>query len=207
MKKKISSKSQARLEKIKQIATESFLKNGYEATNLKDIIKQAGGSFSCVYEHFKSKEGLFRSILDDFTEEHFVFTLKRMENIQDSNLETFLFEFALIYLEIFNNKKTLAVSRLIFSQVYNDKTNISGWFEEENEREVEYILQKRFKQDQNPNISKNCKFLSTTFCAMLRGIFFIQSIFKNQVLMDKKTQEDYAQKIVKLFIQGLINFD
>lgn len=201
------SKSQLRLEKIKQIALESFLKNGYEATNLKDIIKQTGGSFSSVYEHYKNKEGLFRAVLDDFTEKHFLRALKHMECVENQKLEDFLYEFSLAYLEIFNNEKTIAIARIIFSQVYNEKTNLSEWFEKENERVVEFILQKRFQQDKNDIISSNSKFLSSTFCAMLRGDFFMQSVFKNKISMSKDEQIKHAKKIVKLFTQGIINFD
>ncbi|MBX1886328.1 TetR/AcrR family transcriptional regulator [Campylobacter peloridis] len=200
------SKSQLRLEKIKQIALESFLKNGYEATNLKDIIKQTGGSFSSVYEHYKNKEGLFRAVLDDFTEKHFLRALKHMENVENQKLEDFLYEFCLAYLEIFNDEKTIAIARIIFSQVYNEKTNLSEWFEEESERAVEFILQKRFYQEKNSNISSNSKFLSSTFCAMLRGDFFMQSVFKNKISMSKDEQIKHAEKIVKLFTQGIINF-
>ncbi|MBT0815315.1 TetR/AcrR family transcriptional regulator [Campylobacter lari] len=207
MEKKLSSKSQARLEKIKQIATESFLKNGYEATNLKDIIKQAGGSFSCVYEHFKSKEGLFEDILNDFAENHFLATLKKNMKITNKlSLEEYLYQYSLAYLKIFNNKKTISIVRLLYSQIYNDKFDFSSWFKGNNRKEVENVLRKRFEIE-NEHLASNAEFLSVTFCAMLRGTFFMQSIFGNKVLMDKKEQEEHASKIVKLFISGIINFN
>ncbi|AJC86993.1 TetR/AcrR family transcriptional regulator [Campylobacter sp. RM16704] len=205
--KKLSSKSQTRLDKIKQIATESFLENGYEATNLKDIIKQAGGSFSCVYEHFESKEGLFETILNDFAENHFLASLKRnIHSSDDIDLKEFLYQFALAYLKIFNNKKTIAIVRLLYSQIYNDKFDFASWFKGNSRKEVEYVLQKKFEKE-NDYLATNAEFLSVTFCAMLRGTFFMQSIFGNKVLMNKKEQEKHAQKIVKLFTNGIINFN
>ncbi|MCR8677704.1 TetR/AcrR family transcriptional regulator [Campylobacter sp. S4:11] len=207
MEKRLSSKSQARLEKIKQIAAESFLENGYEATNLKDIIKQAGGSFSCVYEHFKSKEGLFEDILNDFAENHFLATLKKnMKITNELSLEEYLYQYSLAYLKIFNNKKTISIVRLLYSQIYNDKFDFSSWFKGNNRKEVENVLRKRFEIE-NEHLASNAEFLSVTFCAMLRGTFFMQSIFGNKVLMDKKEQEEHASKIVKLFISGIINFN
>ncbi|EAI3905166.1 MULTISPECIES: TetR/AcrR family transcriptional regulator [Campylobacter] len=207
MKKRISSKSQARLEKIKQIAAESFLKNGYEATNLKDIIKQAGGSFSCVYEHFKSKEGLFEAVLNDFAENHFLAILKKnMRLSPDANLEEFLYQFAKAYLGIFNDTKTIAIVRLLYSEIYNEKFDFGKWFKGSNRKEVEYVLRKRFEEE-NEILAQNAEFLSYTFCAMLRGTFFIQSTFENKVSMNKKEQQSHAKKIVKLFTQGLVNFN
>ncbi|AJD04054.1 multidrug efflux system CmeABC transcriptional regulator, TetR family [Campylobacter lari] len=207
MKKKLSTKSQARLEKIKQIASESFLKNGYEATNLKDIIKQTGGSFSSVYEHFKSKEGLFEDILNDFAENHFLANLKKnMKITNELSLEEYLYQYSLAYLKIFNNKKTISIVRLLYSQIYNDKFDFSSWFKGNNRKEVENVLRKRFEME-NEHLANNAEFLSVTFCAMLRGTFFMQSIFGNKVLMNKKEQEEHASKIVKLFISGVINFN
>ncbi|QOR01181.1 MULTISPECIES: TetR/AcrR family transcriptional regulator [unclassified Campylobacter] len=204
--KKLSMKSQARLEKIKQIAAESFLKNGYEATNLKDIIKQAGGSFSCVYEHFKSKEGLFEAVLNDFAENHFLAILKKnMQVSANADLEEFLYQFAKAYIGIFNDSKTIAIVRLLYSEIYNDKFDFGKWFKEGNRKDVEYVLQKRLKEE-NSRLAENAEFLSYTFCAMLRGTFFMQSTFENKILMNKKEQELHAKKIVKLFTQGLINF-
>ncbi|CAM4172365.1 TetR/AcrR family transcriptional regulator [Campylobacter armoricus] len=207
MKKELSLKSQVRLEKIKQIAAESFFKNGYEATNLKDIIKQTGGSFSCVYEHFKSKEGLFEAILNDFAENHFLAILKKNMKITNKlNLEDYLYQYALAYLKIFNNKKTIAIVRLLYSQIYNDKFDFTAWFNGNNRKGIEYELQKRFELE-NEHLSKNAEFLSVTFCTMLRGTFFMQSTFGNKILMNKKEQQEHAQKVIKLFTNGIINFN
>ncbi|WP_291951927.1 TetR/AcrR family transcriptional regulator [Campylobacter sp.] len=207
MDKKISSKSQVRLEKIKQIAAESFLKNGYESTSLKDIIKETGGSFSSVYEHYKNKEGLFEAVLNDFAQNHFLKIFNdHMQAKDDDNLEDFLYYFALAYLEIFNNSKTIAITRLLYSEVYNEKIDFMKWLKGDNKTNINFILQQRFSKE-NKDIAKNAKFLSHTFCAMLRGSFFIQSTFANQISMNKKQQKAYAQKIVKLFTQGIVNFN
>ncbi|EHR0430343.1 TetR/AcrR family transcriptional regulator, partial [Campylobacter jejuni] len=60
-----SQKVLARQEKIKAVALELFLTKGYQETSLSDIIKLSGGSYSNIYNSFKSKEGLFFEILDD----------------------------------------------------------------------------------------------------------------------------------------------
>ncbi|AJC88430.1 TetR/AcrR family transcriptional regulator [Campylobacter insulaenigrae] len=207
MDKKISQKSQVRLEKIKQIAAESFLKNGYEATSLKDIIKEAGGSFSSVYEHYKNKEGLFEAILNDFTQNHFLKIFNdHMKAKDDDNLEDFLYYFALAYLEIFNNSKTIAIARLLYSEVYNEKIDFMKWLKGNNKTNIDFILQQKLSKE-NKNIASNAEFLSHTFCAMLRGTFFVQSTFANKISMDKTQQKEYANKVVKLFMQGIVNFN
>ncbi|MBF7048952.1 TetR/AcrR family transcriptional regulator [Campylobacter volucris] len=204
MDKKITSKSQARLDKIKQIAAESFLKNGYEATNLKDIIKEAGGSFSSVYQHYKNKEGLFEAILNDFTKNHFLKIFNETMDIkEDESLEDFLHNFALAYLGIFNNTKTIAIVRLLYSEIYNEKIDFAKWLKGNNKAGIEFMLQQRFAKE-NKKLAKNAKFLSYTFCAMLRGSFFIQSTFENKVLMDKKEQKAHAKKLLNFLPKDLL---
>lgn len=46
---KLSEKTLQRQAKIKQVALNMFLEKGYEATNLKDIVKLSGGSLSSIY--------------------------------------------------------------------------------------------------------------------------------------------------------------
>lgn len=58
-KKQLSKKFLARQEKIKAVALELFLTKGFKRTSLGKIIKQSGGSFSNIYNTYKSKEGLF----------------------------------------------------------------------------------------------------------------------------------------------------
>lgn len=129
-----------------------------------------------------------------------------MKITNELSLEEYLYQYSLAYLKIFNNKKTISIVRLLYSQIYNDKFDFSSWFKGNNRKEVENVLRKRFEME-NKHLASNAEFLSITFCAMLRGTFFMQSIFGNKVLMNKKEQEEHASKIVKLFISGIINFN
>jgi AcrR family transcriptional regulator len=49
-------------------ATHIFLQHGFEAASLDEIIRQAGGSRSMIYEQFGGKEGLFAAIIADLCE-------------------------------------------------------------------------------------------------------------------------------------------
>ncbi len=43
---------------------ELFLRHGYDAVSLYDIVNHAGGSKASIYKYFGNKEGLFKSICD-----------------------------------------------------------------------------------------------------------------------------------------------
>jgi TetR/AcrR family transcriptional regulator, mexJK operon transcriptional repressor len=52
-----------RKQKIMQVATALFVKNGYAATSLVDIAKSAGAATRTLYQHFGDKEALFRQVM------------------------------------------------------------------------------------------------------------------------------------------------
>ena len=60
-----SARGRARLAKILEVATELFLKVGYEQTSIDAILLRSGGSKSTLYAYFPTKEDLFRSVIDD----------------------------------------------------------------------------------------------------------------------------------------------
>lgn len=45
-------------------AREVFLENGYEAANMAEIVRRAGGSLSTLYAQFGGKKGLFEAMID-----------------------------------------------------------------------------------------------------------------------------------------------
>ncbi|WP_456447001.1 TetR/AcrR family transcriptional regulator [Thiolapillus sp.] len=60
----LSEKAQATREKIIAAATELFYRNGYHATGLDKVIRQAGVTKGNFYYHFPSKEALAIATLD-----------------------------------------------------------------------------------------------------------------------------------------------
>lgn len=56
-----------RREIIMETALDLFLKKGYEAVSVDEIIRKSGGSKSSVYEFFGGKEGLFIEIVSSVT--------------------------------------------------------------------------------------------------------------------------------------------
>src|SRR6185503_11663156 len=45
-------------------ARDVFLEAGYEAANMAEIVKRAGGSLSTLYSQFGGKKGLFEAMID-----------------------------------------------------------------------------------------------------------------------------------------------
>ncbi|KZE69383.1 TetR family transcriptional regulator [Fictibacillus phosphorivorans] len=58
---------------IKQAAFSLFQQQGFKDIKIEDIAKQAGVSQVTIYNHFGSKEALFREVVKDFTEQQYEF--------------------------------------------------------------------------------------------------------------------------------------
>ncbi|ACT03725.1 TetR/AcrR family transcriptional regulator [Paenibacillus sp. JDR-2] len=55
--------------KIADAARTLFVQKGYKATSIEDIVKATGCSAGNIYYHFKSKEGLFLHLIEDWNTE------------------------------------------------------------------------------------------------------------------------------------------
>lgn len=60
-----------RREAILEAATEAFYRHGYGGASLRDIARQAGITQATVYYHFKNKEEILLTIIEEFAEELF----------------------------------------------------------------------------------------------------------------------------------------
>ena len=57
---------QERKETIEDAARELFIKQGFHATSMRDISKQAGVSLGNLYNYYPTKESIFESIIDKY---------------------------------------------------------------------------------------------------------------------------------------------
>ena len=60
----VSSRGRERYARIIEAATELFLRDGYLATSIDNILSLAGGSKATLYNYFPTKDDLFRAVID-----------------------------------------------------------------------------------------------------------------------------------------------
>jgi len=70
-------------------ANDLFLKHGYDAVSLDDIVNHAGGSKASIYKYFGNKEGLFTAICD-YRREQFFKDICMPFNIEKDDLRNYL---------------------------------------------------------------------------------------------------------------------
>lgn len=65
-------------ERIMECAKVEFLKKGFQATQLKDIVTAAKVTTGAIYRHFKDKEALFFALIEDV----YHYTLDFLDNAE-----------------------------------------------------------------------------------------------------------------------------
>nr|WP_191295224.1 TetR/AcrR family transcriptional regulator [Achromobacter xylosoxidans] len=60
----MTSRGEARRERLLEAATQSLLEHGYAQTSIQSIVRQAGGSAATAYQLFGNKEGLLVAVLE-----------------------------------------------------------------------------------------------------------------------------------------------
>ncbi|ECO1974079.1 TetR/AcrR family transcriptional regulator [Campylobacter jejuni] len=198
-----SQKVLARQEKIKAVALELFLTKGYQETSLSDIIKLSGGSYSNIYDSFKSKEGLFFEILDDICKKHFHLIYSKTQEIKNSTLKEILTSFGLAFLEIFNQPEAVAFGKIVYSQVYDKDRHLTNWMENNQQNFSYNILMDFFKQQDNSYIKKNAERLAVLFCSMLKEPYHHLNVLINAPLKNKKEQKEHVEFVVNVFLNGI----
>lgn len=73
-------------------AMELFFKNGFEATSVRMILDKVGGEVGMFYHYFKSKNDLFRTVVEYFFKDYRNNFIKHTENCNSKEqfVETFL---------------------------------------------------------------------------------------------------------------------
>lgn len=104
----------ARREALLRSAADLFLRQGYERTSLTQIIKQAGGSKTTVYDQFGDKAGLFRTVVIELCDAMF-------EPLGDQSPATLepravLTEIGRKFIELTWGEDVRALSRIVYTE-------------------------------------------------------------------------------------------
>lgn len=198
---KMTPKFLARQEKIKKVALNLFLTQGYEETSLKEIIKKSGGSFSDIYSTFKNKEGLFVGVIND------ILTAKReiYSKILNKNLplREFLYEFSTSVMRMFLQKRALRLVKIIYSQLYKQSNRaLIEHFKQNKENIPEQTLVKYFANCPPPLCDEAQRY-AELFFTMLKGKCLEEAFFFDKPLMSKKGQAEHCEFVVNFFIKAL----
>lgn len=183
---KKSKKSIQRQEKIKEVALKHFLSNGYEATNLKDIVKESGGSLSSIYEYYKNKENLFFEIIKEMIRKD-EDNIKEIINTKNDTPQEIIFKLATYMVNLYSNEDNNALMKIVFSQIYNKNSNMITLMKNIDDSNSLKIMKDILSLSKDPFISNNADLISHMFLDFLsKHCFFRINIRDTKMTEDEK---------------------
>ncbi|MBU2548404.1 MAG: TetR/AcrR family transcriptional regulator [Proteobacteria bacterium] len=162
-------------ESILEAARQAFINEGYDNASMDRIAEIAGASKRTVYNHFPSKEDLFREALNRLIGE--AVALKQIKYDPKRSLEAQLGDFANAKMEIMKNPSWLGMMK-VTTGVFISNPNLvkETMMRAEDEEDTLAAWLREAHEDGRLNVP-NPGLAADAFWAMVGGAFFWPAIF------------------------------
>ena len=187
-------------ERLLESAKRLFSQKGYYATSVEDIVESAGLSKGAFYFYFKSKEELFKILV----EEMHLNIMKRLENFleRDLPLEDALIEHAKVFLEdIYQNRH---IAQIFLFQLMGTNEEFRELYYTKIAHLREMLAKMVDKAIQRGEITyKNAENTVNLYAGFLR-MLVLEYVFREKE-PDLERVKSLAQEGVKVLFRGLKN--
>jgi AcrR family transcriptional regulator len=187
-------------ERLLESAKRLFSQKGYYATSVEDIVESAGLSKGAFYFYFKSKEELFKILV----EEMHLNIMKRLENFleRDLPLEDALIEHAKVFLEdIYQNRH---IAQIFLFQLVGTNEEFRELYYTKVSHLRELLAKMVDRAIQRGEITyKNAENTVNLYAGFLRTLV-LEYVFKERE-PDLERVKSLAQEGVKVLFRGLKN--
>lgn len=187
-------------ERLLESAKMLFSQKGYYATSVEDIVESAGFSKGTFYFYFKSKEELFKSLVEEMN----LNIVKRLENFleRDLPLEDALIEYAKVFLEDIYQNRHIAQIFLFQLVGTNEEFRKLYYTKVSHFRELLTKMVDRAIQKGEINY-KNAENIVNLYAGFLR-MLVLEYVFREKE-PDLERVKSLAQEGVKVLFRGLKN--
>ncbi|MCW5622725.1 MAG: TetR/AcrR family transcriptional regulator [Burkholderiales bacterium] len=111
-----TARGEARKRALLVAARAMFLEQGYERTNINELVRRAGGSMATLYRYYGGKAGLFEAMMDEVREE-LLGPLTRLGSMEDPP-EVFLTRLAEALLRLNVSQEGVGFYRVMVAEAY-----------------------------------------------------------------------------------------
>jgi len=187
-------------ERLLESAKRLFSQKGYYATSVEDIVESAGFSKGTFYFYFKSKEELFKSLV----EEMHLNIVKRLESFLERELplEDALIEHAKVFLEdIYQNRH---IAQIFLFQLVGTNEEFRELYYTKVSHLRELLTKMVDRAIQRGEITyKNAENIVNLYAGFLR-MLVLEYVFREKE-PDLERVKSLAQEGVKVLFRGLKN--
>ena len=193
-------KDEAKHDSILKAAIRLFPKQGFAGTSMDSIATAAGVTKQTVYGHFQSKDELFKSMIIALCEGHRL--PEKLPGTGGRSIEEYLYEAGLNFLNFVTSSETLAVTRLVISEVPRHPKLAERYYEDGTQRLVNLFA--AFLKEQNklgalhiPDVDS----ATSCFFAQLKGKYYLRMILGIKPLPTQKDKELNVRETVAIFMR------
>ncbi|KDN95654.1 TetR/AcrR family transcriptional regulator [Hydrogenovibrio marinus] len=159
----------ARHQKLLEVATAAFLKNGYDGASVNEIVKEAGGSLGTLYRLFGNKLGLFEAVLKIKTSE--LFDDFESEDVWTDDIRTSLLKFGRRLQSVAHKPDGLSLYKIVVAENSIDKQEIQQIFYTHGPQRANRLLSSYLKKQVNCNKMRiqNCDIAANQLLEMIKA--------------------------------------
>lgn len=181
---------------ILRASLEVFLELGYGDTTIDEIVKRAGGSKATVYKHFKNKEDLFTTVVDELVRHRPTGELN-----PDEAPGTALLDYAESRLKVVTTKEHIALRRLVIGEGARFP-KIAKLYYDHGPGLSHKQLENYFKEEKKRGTLKidNPKTAATLFQGGLMHAMYLRTLFTQSGQPSAKQIKEHAKLIVDEFM-------
>lgn len=190
-----------RRDKIIQAATKVFVKSGYEAASLQEIVSIAGGSLATLYRLFGNKEGLFYAVIERKSDQ----LLSEIDygHLQNKPPESALLEIGLRFFSMVISPEVGAIHRLLIGEAVRTPRLREIFLTLATERAIRNLADYLQGQVDKQQLDiQNCYIAASHFMGALKGNYHIRCMLGEVVNLSLAQQEEFVATAVAMFING-----
>ena len=193
--KKTSSKKR---DSIVKSALSAFLELGYGGTTMDEVVKRAGGSKASIYKHFKNKEDLFATVIDELVRHRL-----HNELNPDDPPDKALLEYAESRLKVVFNKKHIALRRLVIGEGARFPKIARLYYEHGPGLSIKQ-LEIYLKTENSRGSLKvaDAHGAAIVFTGMLMHYIYLRTLFSVSAVPASAQLKEHARKVVDTFLEA-----
>jgi len=197
MQKKTSKKSSVnKRDSIIESALSTFLEHGYGGTTIDEIVKRAGGSKASVYKHFKNKEDLFATVIDELVRHRLTDELN-----PDAPPDKAMLEYAESRLKVVFTKKHIALRRLVIGEGARFPKIARMYYEHGPGLSIKKLEQYLEAENSRGSLKiDDPHSAATMFTGMLMHYMYLRTLFTTSAALSSSLLKEHAQIAVDNFL-------
>lgn len=193
-KKKVNSKSKR--ESIIEAALSAFLEFGYGSTTIDEIVKRAGGSKASIYKHFRDKEELFATVVDELVRHRLPNELN-----PDDPPEKALLEYAESRLLVVFTKQHIALRRLVIGEATRFPKIARMYYEHGPGLSMQQLENYLINEHKRGRLKvADAHSASLMFTGMLIHYMYLQTLFTMTSVPTRSVLKVQARLVVDMFL-------